>query len=409
MGRKSIIPDIEKKHGKPVRQLLQELSMELDYKGICEVLGISKSGLYRLLDQYNIKPKASNKVEELDVTGELGTVIQNFLIAKELAGLTKPAILFYKGNLRRFCWWLENEEKKPLKMKFINTDTIRKFLYYVQKTKIRFGGYSNASRRSANRSTMDGYWRTLQAFTSWLIREDYIRKDENPMDRIDRPKQLKVVIPELPEDIIRAILDSFDDDFNGRRDRAIILVLLDTGVRLAELVGIKTEDVDFKNGLIKVMGKGQKERIVPVSPPVLGAIRRYMELREDTSPWLWVIYEGKQFTWWGVDNMIRRLKQKLHVSKNIKLSAHVFRHTFAIRYLRGDGFNLETRGDPFTLQDIGGWTTLDMPNRYAAARKIEDAYKVHRKASPVMNLFGNGENDERKPDEDSQVGSSMEV
>ena len=242
MGRNSKIPDIEQKHGKTIKTILAELAPELSYMEIAAELSIGKTMVYDLLKKYGIKTKERISPTEINVNGALGKVIQGFMVTKELAGLTPSALRFYRDNLRRFCWWLSNEAKIAQDLNAVNTDTIRRFLYYIQTSNVRFGGLSTASRKPANRSTLDAYWRTFQAFTSWLVKEGYIRKDENPMDRIDRPKQLKTVIPELPEEYLRKILESFEDDFNGRRNKAMILVLLDTGMRLSELAGISLQN-----------------------------------------------------------------------------------------------------------------------------------------------------------------------
>jgi len=382
-GRRSLIPEIEAKLGRPIQEIVSELAAEGGPKLVSETLGVSQRTAYNLLHECGVKFKSDGKFPRIRYEGELPKLIDKFLMAKEIGGKTKATLRFYGTNLRRFLWWLDREHL-TLELKTLNPDLVRRFLHYVQTEVNRFGDTSNSARHKASRSTLDAYWRTFQAFFSWLVREEYVDELRNPMRRVDRPRQIKTIIPDIPKEALVKIVNSFDDSFQGKRDKAIILVFLDTGVRLSELVGMTLKDLNSRDGLVKVFGKGQKERIVRVSPITLRAIKEYLTVRPQGSPWLWTTWAGGQFTLWGVANMVRRLKKLV---PEVKISPHVFRHTFAVDFLRGNG-TAESRGDIVSLQQIGGWADLNMPRQYAAALKLEDAYRVHEIASPVTNIFG---------------------
>jgi len=169
------------------------------------------------------------------------------------------------------------------------------------------------------------------------------------------------------------------DTFIGCRNKAIILTFVDTGLRLSELAGIQHCDLDFNNGTIKVMGKGSKERHVRISPETQKAILRYLLRRKDDNlPYLWVTEEYKPLQPQGISSMIRRLGERTGIRHQIRTSAHTFRHTAAIQYLRN-------KGDQFTLQIMLGHSTLEMSRRYVSTLGVEDMLKVHKTASPVEN------------------------
>jgi len=169
--------------------------------------------------------------------------------------------------------------------------------------------------------------------------------------------------------------------FLGSRNQAIVLVLLDSGVRLSELVGMRLGDIDNEKGYIKVLGKGGKERIVRIGKTTQKALWRYLIYRPENSRQdLWLTEEGKPLNSSGIQSLIKRLKQRAGV--NSSGSIHRFRHTFALNFLRADR-------NVFNLQYLLGHSDLDMVRRYTATLGMEDALKAHEKASPADLLVGN--------------------
>lgn len=382
MGRKSAIPEIEQKLGKPIGVILNDM-VDQEYKvpEIALELGIKKSLVYELINEFALKSKLKSKSKFrsyfMDSESEFTKSIEHFIITKEIGGKTKKTIRFYKTNLFRYVWWL-NQNEIPLNLNScFTTELIRRFLHYVQTTEIRFGGISTASRKMVSRSTVDAYYRTFQAFGTWLVKEGKLTK--SPIEQIEKPKQVKVVVPDIPQEVITAVLNNFDDSFRGLRDKAIVLMLLDTGLRLSELSGIQLADVNTESGLIKVFGKGQKERIIRIGKVAREVVVKYLGARLPIAKngSLWVTEYGHPLKPEGVRQMLRRLQKQF---PDVPLNPHAFRHKFALEYLRAGG-------DPFTLQMLGGWEDLGMPRRYAAALQQEDALRIHEKASPADNLI----------------------
>ncbi|HEY82227.1 MAG TPA: tyrosine-type recombinase/integrase [Dehalococcoidia bacterium] len=395
MGRPSKIPEIERRFGRPIEDILNDLVDQGESpQGIADALRISQSMAYELIKQFDLKSKLKSRAKSDfqsyfgNSEGEFTRLIDDFITAKEIGGKTNSTIRFYKTNLMRYVWWL-NERGIPLQIRYcFTTEVIRHFLHYVQTTPERFGGRSTSSRKPVSRSTVDAYWRTFQAFSTWLVREGKLK--ESPigygrLKKIEKPKQVKLVVPEIPDEVIAAMLNSCDDSLRGRRDKTIILILLDTGIRLGELVGIELKDMNLEAGLIKVFGKGQKERIVRISGPTREAIERYLELRAEVAKTdrLLVNDYGYALGPSGVQIMLRKFQKQF---PDYPIHPHAFRHKFALEVLRGSG-NLAA------LQMLGGWENLEMPRHYAAAIQQEDALKVHEAASPVeklMEVNGNG-------------------
>ncbi len=373
MGRKSKVKSIEAKFGKPLQQILQELFAQGDIRFVAGKLEISPGSVINYSRQFGVYSHRTQTVTNNLQDSELKQAIENFLITKQVGGKTKSTIEFYSNNLRRFLWWLE-QEGIPGKVSILTPVIIRKFLYYVQTSSERFGGLSTTSRRPVSRSTVDAYWRTFQSLSKWMLMEEIIK--ESFIAKVERPGQVKTIIPDVPSNVIKSILNSLDDDFLGIRNRAILYVLIDTGIRLNELLGMKHTDI-LPDNLIKVFGKGQKERIVRISPTTAKVFTSYLTLCPNKNEWIWVSENGKHMTRSGVQSIFRQLAK---LNPGVKINPHAFRHTFAIDYLRAGG-------DPYTLQMLGGWTDLDMPRQYAAALKQEDAFKVHEKASPIEFLL----------------------
>jgi integrase/recombinase XerD len=166
--------------------------------------------------------------------------------------------------------------------------------------------------------------------------------------------------------------------FYGSRDFAIVMLLFDSGIRAAELLRLKDQDVHWDRGLLNVFGKGSKERSVPVSARTLRAIRRYQHRRTakgyDSVPTLFISSSGFDLTHSGLAQLLRRMGRKtgLHVHP------HKFRHSFAVNALRNNARE-------FDIQACLGHTTLLMTRHYAR-QSGEDLSAAHKYFSPADRL-----------------------
>jgi site-specific recombinase XerD len=214
-------------------------------------------------------------------------------------------------------------------------------------------------------------YRSLQQFFRWLAEEGEIR--ESPMARMKPP-----TIPETPPPVLR------DDDtaalfkatagtaFDDRRDRAIIRLFLDTGIRRAEMAGLRVTDVDADLRVVQVTGKGRRVRAVPYDREAARELDRYLRARshhaDADSPWLWLGKKGK-LTDTGISQMLRRRGRQAGLEG---LHPHLFRHT-AAHELMAEGMQ---EGD---LMRIFGWRSPLMPKRYGASAADERAIASYRK------------------------------
>jgi site-specific recombinase XerD len=162
-----------------------------------------------------------------------------------------------------------------------------------------------------------------------------------------------------------------------KRNKAIILTLLDTGIRASELCSIKVIDLDFKNKQITVNGKGDKERVLEISSRTAQLIWRYLITRSSELPDKAPLFAGDfdlPLTRSGLLQLIKRIGKRAGVPN---AHPHRFRHTFAINFLRNGG-------NIYALQELLGHSSLDMVKHYLALSN-QDCAAVHRMASPVAN------------------------
>ena len=273
------------------------------------------------------------------------------------------------------------EEKSPLTLDnyyrrlitFITFITPVTDVHYITAHHIRLFLLSLRDRK-LNPSTVNAYYRVLKTFFNWLLAEGVI--DNTRMQNIKPPRipQMKPK-PFSQADIGNLLLLCSGNKFLDVRNRAMILLFMDTGLRLSELASIQLEEIDFNQETIKVMGKGAKERKVRMGKKTQKALLRYLLMRTDSHPCLWVSEERRPMTRAGIQTTIKRLCHLAQIT-DAKPGPHTFRHTAAINYLRNGG-------GEFTLQILLGHATLQMTRRYVSSLGEEDMIRAHQKASPV--------------------------
>jgi len=189
-----------------------------------------------------------------------------------------------------------------------------------------FGIRSFPSERSQARALS-----SLRSFFSWLILEGYLK--ENPCDKVEAPKLGRYLPAVLSVEEIDAIMESVDlNSWNGLRDRAILELLYGCGMRVSEAVNIHISDIFFKEGFVRIIGKGNKQRIVPAGAQAFLALENYLPVRpepassefEDT---LFLNKDGKTLSRISMFNMVKRQAMAAGIHKEI--SPHSFRHSFA--------------------------------------------------------------------------------
>jgi integrase/recombinase XerC len=217
-------------------------------------------------------------------------------------------------------------------------------------------------------------FRAIRRFFAWLVDEQEITA--SPMDGLEGPKQSQPLVPVLSEEQLRALLRTCSSNsFTDKRDLAIMLLLMDSGGRASEIMGLTLEKLDLDHGTATVMGKGGKERRLAFGARTVQALDRYLRERAKHSrsshPNLWLgANRGGPMTNSGLRQLLERRGDRAGVAG---LHPHVFRHSFAHHWLASGG----AEGD---LMQLAGWSSPAMLRRYgksAAEARAQDSHKRH--------------------------------
>lgn len=192
-------------------------------------------------------------------------------------------------------------------------------------------------RSGLSRRTQARVLSSLRSFFNWMVMEGSMA--DNPCDKVDGPK-LGVYLPDvLSIEEVEAIMDSVDlSTWQGKRDRAILEVLYGCGMRISEVVGLRISCIYFEEGFVRVIGKGNKERVVPMGEMASEALKSYLEVRpfaaDSVSDELVFLNRfGKSLSRISMFKMIK--KQALLADIRKEISPHTFRHSFATHLIEG--------------------------------------------------------------------------
>lgn len=273
-------------------------------------------------------------------------------------------IMSYENDLMSFVHFLRNEKINDFST--VHKNTIRAFLSILHD--------SGFNQRSIARKVA-----SLRSFFKYLRRQKII--EGNPTLALITPKIAKTLPTYLDETSINNLLDVVAKDINfGRRNSAIIELFYSSGIRLSELINMNLEDVDFNGGVIKVSGKGRKERILPLGSQTAKAIKEYLEERKDVyissdkNIPLFVTVKKKRL----YPQLVGRIVKKYinMVSEVQKKSPHVLRHTFATHMLNNGA-------DIRAVQELLGHESLSTTQIYthiSSARMKKVYNEAHPKA-----------------------------
>src|SRR5262249_48514448 len=243
-----------------------------------------------------------------------------------------------------------------------------------------------SERERTSATSAQVHYRNLRVFFGWLTREGE-RSSANPVTREDKPHAPETLKPFLSESDLAALLKACrGDGFEERRDTAILRILIDTGIRVSGLANLRYDpqddslsDVFLSERRLRVTLKGGRQTWVPIGAKAATAIDRYLRARarsaQRDSPWLWVGTRGhnvSHMTDSGIRAMLKRRGEQAGVQH---VYPHRFRHRFADSWLANGG-------SVDDLMYVAGWTTYDMPLRYAKGRGMARAHDAHRRLSP---------------------------
>lgn len=303
-------------------------------------------------------------LEHMIALGDLNGQLKAFLLSCKVDDLSPATLKDYEqkiGAFVSFCSKISGTRVPPSE---VTVNHVRMFLLKLQD-------------RCKPHSIHD-YYGCVKRFFNWMVAEGTL--EHNPMKNIRPPKYPKELISPFKVDHIKdMLLLCGQDKFLGIRNRAIILTFLDTGLRLSELASIQLDNLDFDRGLIKVMGKGAKERVVGIGKTAQKALLKYLLIRRDDHPCLWVTEEQKPMQFRGIQIMIRRLGKRAGL-KNVRCSPHTFRHTFGTRAMLNGASERE-------VQLLLGHSSDRMTKRYTATITSENVVGRHGQFSPVDRMF----------------------
>lgn len=237
-------------------------------------------------------------------------------------GLSKNTIANYTFDIERLCLFL-NENTISVSPIKISEETIQQFIYAIS---------AQVNARSQAR-IISG----LKSFFSYLIFEDY--RVDNPLELIDSPKTGRKLPDTLSLEEIDALINAIDLSSNeGERNRAMLEMLYGCGLRVSELVALKISDLFFEEGFVKITGKGNKQRFVPIGSSTQKYILMYKEnirvhlnIKKEFGDTLFLNRRGSQLTRAMIFTIIKDLSVKIKLNK--KISPHTFRHSFATHLL----------------------------------------------------------------------------
>lgn len=251
-----------------------------------------------------------------------------FLQSRQAMQVSPGTLQFYRVKLGRF-------------LSELDPDTLRR-----QDIEAFLLNFRNPGNRHA-------YYRAIRTFYHW--REETFGLF-NPMRKMKAPKIPKVFLPVLTKEDVLKLIDLTE----SIRNKAIISLLTESGLRLSEATNIKSEDINWRNRIIKVQAKGQKEAFATFGDMTAMYLQKWLDQ-----------YQPENNIWgmdkWGIISMLRRLEK----ATGLKCNPHVFRRTFAC-LLRQAGLNT------LTIKDLGGWTTTFMVEHYTRSMGFHDSLKFYK-------------------------------
>ena len=301
--------------------------------------------------------------------------INEFLLSCKVEGKSYGTIECYSDKLKGFLWYATNYDW-PDDIEAITTNNLREFLAYLRETPHRFNSTCPRAMKPINSTTIQKYYRALSALFNWSVIEGIL--ETNCLIKIKVPRAEKKVVKSLSSTEVSQLILHFGDSFDGVRNKAIILVLVDCGLRLGELLNLKLFDVNMEQQLIKADGK-TGERVVRFGDTTKKALKKYLKRRDSinsTNDSLWLTERGATLKDSSVETMFIKLSKRT----GIRVHPHRLRHTFATMWLKNGG-------DSLMLQRLLGHTTLMMTNRYCQAVGCYDAIEAHKRYSPVDSLI----------------------
>lgn len=311
----------------------------------------------------------------------LGKLLEGYRLTAQSEGKSPNTIAIIEASLGYLSEFLAAGNLSD-DVKDIGVEELRRFIIYLQE-RPRFANHPFTPPQEGHLSghTINGYLRALRSFWSWLERE--MLTIDNPFTRLRIQKPPEKIFLIFTEEQLLKFFSTIDTaSRTGYRDYAICLILLDTGIRCSELINLRLVDVNLDSRLLKVWGKGSKERSVPIGAKAQKAIWKYQTYYrpEPAIPrfdYVFLTHDGRPLTKDRLEAIVERYGKKAGIT-GVRVSPHTFRHTAIVMLLRNDC-------NVFSLQRITGHSRVENLMPYVNLVQ-SDVSRAHQRSSPVDNL-----------------------
>lgn len=294
--------------------------------------------------------------------------LHEFLLECEVRNYTPKTIRGYQNGIRLLLRFLQ-DECGVAQIEDVSTAHLKHFFLRMQR----------AGRKS---SYLNGLHKSFRSWFSYLTTEGLLA--ENPILPVKWAREEKTVIQPFSKDEVRRMVQAFADDcYFEVRNKAMLCVLLDTGIRCSELIGLRRDDVREQD--IRIMGKGRKERFVPKSPYLARQLLRYERMRDayfacrSVPDNLFLSRTGRPLTTVAVERVVHIAGERAQVRPGVRCSPHTCRHYFSQAQLKNGS-------DVYSLSRLLGHSNIRITNRYLMGMDDAEIVRASVGRSPLMNL-----------------------
>lgn len=298
----------------------------------------------------------------------INDVYKEYIYEIKTRNYTERTIKGYKNNLNKFFTYCKEQHG---------------LLEIEEVTHIHIKQYINVLKnKNLSESYINTILKNIRSFYAYCYKEEYCL---NISKKVNFLREKTVLIETFTDSEVRKILDAYKmDTYINARNRCIISILLDTGIRNSELCNIK--NIDVKETVIHIFGKGRKERVVPISPYLKKVMIKYERIKNSylqDNPLhydnYFLSYRCKPLTVEAVERILKIAGSRARVRDNIRCSPHTCRHYYAQTQLR-NGLDI------YSLSRLLGHETVNITKRYLQSIKDEQIVEISVETSPLMNL-----------------------
>jgi len=312
----------------------------------------------------------------------LEQTIAQYLDAKRLQRRSERTIKTYKQTLQHYAKFCADHG-----LTGAEDDCFKRYIEYMSFNKTKWDDHptSHSDEIGVSARTVNNIIRNMRIFYNWAVSEKLI--DHNPAAHVGYQTEDEESFDVFTDEEVKALLDAPNKRiYTGFRDYVMMLVLVDTGVRVGELTALKRGDVDLVYRQIVLpaeITKTRRARVVPISTTTSKALGELFDMigADDSQPdeHIFLTQFGERYYGDTFAKMLKKYAKKSGYPIKARVSPHTFRHYFAVKFLRNGG-------DPFALMKILGHTDMAMTQRYVRYAKSE-VKDIHEKASPVESII----------------------